>query len=85
MQEWMKISLMLCTFGFLKELRPSEPFIVDFLTGPWRNVTADEVYSKFQINVVVFFNNRFLSDKSRCISSGNLFLPSSISGGFPGN
>lgn len=54
MQEWMKISLMLCTFGFLKELRPSEPFIVDFLTGPWRNVTADEVYTQFQI-VVVFF------------------------------
>lgn len=43
MQQWQKISLMLCTFGFLKEIRPSEPFIVDYLVGPWRNLTMDEV------------------------------------------
>lgn len=43
MQEWLKISLLLCIFGFLKELKPSEPFIVDYLSGHWRNVTADEV------------------------------------------
>lgn len=43
MQQWQKISLMLCTFGFLKEIRPSEPFIVDYLAGPWRNLTMDEV------------------------------------------
>ncbi|XP_055607050.1 thiamine transporter 1-like [Uranotaenia lowii] len=43
MQQWLKISLMLCTFGFLKEIRPSEPFIVDYLAGPWRNLTMNEV------------------------------------------
>lgn len=49
----MKISLLLCTFGFLKELRPSEPFIVDFLTGPWRNVTADEVIQFFVCGIIL--------------------------------
>ncbi|XP_049530053.1 thiamine transporter 1-like [Anopheles darlingi] len=43
MQEWLKISLLLCTFGFLKEIRPSEPFIVNYLEGPWRNFTITEI------------------------------------------
>ncbi|XP_058172385.1 thiamine transporter 2-like [Anopheles ziemanni] len=43
MQPWLKISLLLCTFGFLKEIRPSEPFIVDYLAGPWRNLTMDQI------------------------------------------
>ncbi|XP_058456863.1 thiamine transporter 1-like [Malaya genurostris] len=43
MQQWLKISLLLCTFGFLKEMRPSEPFVVDYLAGPWRNITMTEV------------------------------------------
>lgn len=43
MQPWLKISLLLCTFGFLKEIRPSEPFIVDYLAGPWRNLTMEQV------------------------------------------
>uniref|UniRef100_A0A182JKS1 Thiamine transporter 1 n=1 Tax=Anopheles atroparvus TaxID=41427 RepID=A0A182JKS1_ANOAO len=43
MQPWLKISLLLCTFGFLKEIRPSEPFIVDYLAGPWRNLTMEQI------------------------------------------
>ncbi|XP_050084321.1 thiamine transporter 1-like isoform X2 [Anopheles aquasalis] len=43
MQEWLKISLLVCTFGFLKEIRPSEPFIVNYLEGPWRNITITEI------------------------------------------
>ncbi|XP_052866984.1 thiamine transporter 1-like [Anopheles cruzii] len=43
MQEWLKISLLLCTFGFLKEIRPSEPFIVNYLEGPWRNFTMNQI------------------------------------------
>ena len=47
MQEWLKISLLLCTFGFLKEIRPSESFIMPYLTDErWRNVTMDEVSVK---------------------------------------
>lgn len=43
MLEWKKISGLLCIFGFVRELRPSEPYITEFLAGPWRNVTEDEV------------------------------------------
>lgn len=43
MQEWLKISMLLSLFGFLKEVRPSEPFIYEFLVGPWRNITKEEV------------------------------------------
>lgn len=43
METWFKISLLLCIFGFAKELRPSEPFITEFLAGEWRNITTNEV------------------------------------------
>lgn len=43
MELWAKTSLILCVFGFLKEFRPSEPFIVNFLLGPWKNFTIDEI------------------------------------------
>lgn len=43
MHEWFKISLLLSIFGFLKEIRPSEPFVYEFLIGPWRNVTTQQV------------------------------------------
>ncbi|KAJ8982528.1 hypothetical protein NQ317_018569 [Molorchus minor] len=44
MQDWWKISLLLSIFGFLKELRPSEPFIYEFLIDDrWRNVTEEQV------------------------------------------
>lgn len=44
MKEWIKITLVLCSFGFLREMRPSEPFVTEFLSnGEWRDVTADQV------------------------------------------
>lgn len=43
--DWYKISLLLCIFGFLKEIRPSEPFVSDYMQEPYRNVTSEEVRS----------------------------------------
>lgn len=44
METWLKISLLLSIFGFLKEIRPSEPFIYEFLIDKrWRNITKEEV------------------------------------------
>jgi len=42
MQEYLKFSLILSTFGFLKETRPSESFITDFLTD-FKNVTVEQI------------------------------------------
>lgn len=47
MKDWLKISLILSVFGFLKEIRPSEPFVFEFLIDKrWRNVTEAEITSK---------------------------------------
>jgi len=43
---WTTTTAFLCTYGFLKELRPSEPFLTEYLIdtkGP--NVTLTEAYS----------------------------------------
>ena len=44
MKEWLWTTLLLCLYGFLKELRPSEPFITEYLIEPkWVNITLEEV------------------------------------------
>lgn len=61
--KWITISLLLSVFGFLKEIRPSEPFIYEFLIGHWRNITEEQVnqqvypvgtYSYLGLLVLVF-------------------------------
>lgn len=42
LENWLKISILLCIFGFLREMRPSEPFAVEYLIQH-RNVSFDEV------------------------------------------
>nr|CAD7196276.1 unnamed protein product [Timema douglasi] len=43
MKLWVKTSMLLCLFGFLKEFRPSEPYLIQYLTGPWLNFTEEKV------------------------------------------
>ncbi|EDW42683.1 thiamine transporter 2 [Drosophila sechellia] len=43
MESWLKISCVLCIFGFLRELRPSEPYHAEILMGEWYHVTQDQV------------------------------------------
>lgn len=42
LSNWLKVSLLLCIFGFFREMRPSEPFATEFFIG-WRNVTTDDI------------------------------------------
>ncbi|KAB7506481.1 Thiamine transporter 1 [Armadillidium nasatum] len=44
MEIWLKTCLLLCSYGFFKELRPSEPFLTEYLLGPQHNLTSSEVY-----------------------------------------
>ncbi|KAF5270463.1 hypothetical protein FQA39_LY08341 [Lamprigera yunnana] len=64
MQDWLRISILLCVFGFFKEIRPSEPFIFEYLIGPWWNNTSEQVmqqvypvgtYAYLAQLVIVFF------------------------------
>lgn len=44
MQSYVKISLILCSYGFLREMRPSEPFVTEFLLDKrWRNVNETDL------------------------------------------
>lgn len=47
--DWFQISLLLCVCGFLKEIRPSEPYVSDFLQSPYRDVSTEEVETHFLI------------------------------------
>lgn len=76
---WLHISLLLCFFGFLKEIRPSEPFVTDFMIQPWRNITIDEVnryvypigtYSYAAQLVIVFLITDYLRYKPLIVLSG---------------
>ncbi|XP_058465378.1 thiamine transporter 2-like [Malaya genurostris] len=78
MQEWLKISLMLCTFGFFRELRPSEPFVTEFLSGEWRDIEPEQLnrdvypvgtYTYLAVLIVVFLVTDMLRYKSIIIFS----------------
>ena len=42
MEGWLWTSLILCGFGLLKELRPSEPFVTEYIID-FKNVTSETV------------------------------------------
>jgi len=46
---WTFPTLILCLYGFFCTMKPSEPFLTPYLTGPDKNLTIDEVwfYSAF--------------------------------------
>ena len=40
---WVLATLVLCSYGFFKEFKPSEPFLTLYLTSDIKNFTKDEV------------------------------------------
>lgn len=43
MEYWSRTCLILCCYGFFKEMRPSDSFLTDYLIGPVQNLTEAEV------------------------------------------
>ncbi|KAH8374643.1 thiamine transporter 1 [Drosophila serrata] len=79
MKEWLKISCLLCIFGFVREIRPSEPYVTEYLLGPWRNITDEQLvqyvypvgtYSYMVQLVFVFLITDFLRYKPLIITIG---------------
>ena len=65
MKEWLWTTLLLCVYGFLKELRPSEPFITEYLIEPkWVNITLEEVtiYDYTFLTFLTQYQNRQVFD-----------------------
>ncbi|XP_075981330.1 thiamine transporter 2-like [Anticarsia gemmatalis] len=79
MLSWIHITLILCAFGLMREIRPSEPFVSEFLLGEWRNITEDQLnrevypigtYSYLVLLGVVFLITDLLRFKPVIILSG---------------
>jgi len=43
MEKWLVQSIWIAMFGFLKEFRPEDPYITQYLTNPPMNFTNQEV------------------------------------------
>ncbi|KAM8705827.1 hypothetical protein ACLKA7_010167 [Drosophila subpalustris] len=79
MKEWLKISCLLCVFGLVREIRPSEPYVTEYLLGPWRNITEEQLtqevypvgtYSHLVQLIFVFLITDFLRYKPLIITVG---------------
>lgn len=62
MEKWLGPCLLLSAFGFLKEFRPSEPFVTEFLVGTWKNFTVQQVLKHYVLDflIVLIFNAIFM-------------------------
>ena len=76
---WILLTCLLCSFGFVKEMRPSEAFLTLYLTGEWKNLTIEQVsneiypwwtYSYLIWLVPVFLLTDFLRYKPVLIIDG---------------
>lgn len=79
MESWLKISILLCVFGVLKEFRPSEPYVTKYLLSPPMNFTLDvvsndiypiSIYTTMASLVIVFLLTDFLRYKPIIIFDG---------------
>ncbi|XP_011198870.2 thiamine transporter 1 [Bactrocera dorsalis] len=79
MKEWLKISCLLCICGFVHEIRPSEPYVTEYLLSSRPNITQDELsrkvypvatYSYLATLVLMFIVTDFLRYKPLIIMMG---------------
>ena len=76
--------LILCIYGLFKEIRPSEPYLTDYLIGDqWKNLTTDSVYdqvypvwpySYFGLLVPVFLLTDYLRYKPVIVLEGLAYI-----------
>ncbi|XP_078677937.1 thiamine transporter 1-like [Branchiostoma floridae x Branchiostoma belcheri] len=75
--------LLLCFYGFFKEMRPSEPFLTPYLKGPDKNLTEEQVdnqiypvwtYSYLACLLLVFLVTDFLRYKPVIIFEGLAYI-----------
>ncbi|XP_073215960.1 thiamine transporter 2 isoform X3 [Lepidochelys kempii] len=80
---WIYPTLVLCIYGFFSLMRPSEPFLTPYLTGPDKNLTIDEVtnqilpvwtYSYLALLFPVFLITDYMRYKPIIILQGLSFI-----------
>ncbi|XP_055533314.1 thiamine transporter 1-like [Wyeomyia smithii] len=43
MEKWCILAAVLSVFVFIKDFKPSDPFVVQFLSGPWHNISTQVI------------------------------------------
>ncbi|KAK3095899.1 hypothetical protein FSP39_020532 [Pinctada imbricata] len=80
---WLLLTAIVCTFGFFKDLRPSEAYLTSYLTGVWKNLTVEEVdnevypwwtYSYLLWLIPVFLLTDFLRYKPMLVIDGIAYI-----------
>ncbi|NXL88919.1 S19A3 protein, partial [Alectura lathami] len=80
---WTFPTLVLCLYGFFCMMKPSEPFLTPYLTGPDKNLTIDEVtnqiypvwtYSYLTLLVPVFLITDYVRYKPVLLLQGISFI-----------
>ncbi|XP_018609467.2 thiamine transporter 2-like [Scleropages formosus] len=76
---WMYPTVVICTYGFFSMMRPGEPFLTPFLTGPYKNISISQVsrevypiwtYSNLVLLVPVFLVTDLLRYKPVVVLQG---------------
>lgn len=49
-EDWRFPTSILCIYGFFNSVRPIEPFLFPYMTGPDKNLTAEQVGIEGSIN-----------------------------------
>lgn len=82
MEKWLWVTLLLCMFGFFKEVRPSESFLTQYLEE-WKNLTLDQInnevypvwtYSYLALLFVVLLITDFLRYKPVIVLEGIAYV-----------
>ncbi len=55
MEEWWQTTLLLCAYGFFKEVRPSEPFLTEYLLNS-TGLTDDQVSFSASVCLAVWLS-----------------------------
>ena len=87
MEFWIKATLLLCSYGFFKEMKPSEPFLTPYLKGSPKFLSEEELdneiypvwtYSYLVTLFVVFLVTDLLRYKPVIIVEGLAYLTTRI-------
>ncbi|XP_007940372.1 thiamine transporter 2 [Orycteropus afer afer] len=80
---WIYPTVILCLFGFFSQMRPSEPFLIPYLSGPDKNLTSEEItneilpiwtYSYLVLLLPVFVLTDFVRYKPVIVLQGISFI-----------
>ncbi|XP_053453480.1 thiamine transporter 2 isoform X1 [Nycticebus coucang] len=80
---WIYPTVILCLFGFFSMMRPSEPFLIPYLSGPNKNLTTEEItneilpvwtYSYLALLLPVFVLTDYVRYKPVIVLQGLSFI-----------